>query len=81
MKPRRANRAKLTPKERVRMWAAQKGLCGCGCGEALNEGGKGDTGEHVWWFVSLGNEGKPDKLYRKACARKKLNGQVERRNG
>lgn len=48
----RANRAKLTPKERTAMWAAQQGLCGCG----------------------LGNSGKPDKLYRKPCARKKTNG-------
>ncbi len=70
----RANRKKLTPKQRVQMYTAQGGKCGCGCGELLNEGGKGDTGEHVWWFVALGNSGKPDKLYRKPCARRKTNG-------
>jgi hypothetical protein len=70
----RANRAKLTPKERTAMWSAQRGLCGCGCGEPLNQRDEGVVGEHVWWFVSLGNSGKPDKLYRKPCARRKTNG-------
>lgn len=74
MSVKRANRAKLTPKERVAMWQAQGGLCGCGCGEPLRDKDEGVVGEHVWWFVSLGNSGKPDKLYRKPCARKKTNG-------
>lgn len=73
-KIRRANRKKLTPKERTQMWAEQKGLCGCGCGEPLRDKDEGIVGEHVWWFVALGNSGKPDKLYRKPCARKKTNG-------
>lgn len=70
----RANRKKLTPKQRTQMWADQKGLCGCGCGEPLRDKDEGTVGEHVWWFVALGNSGKPDKLYRKPCARKKTNG-------
>lgn len=74
MKVTRANRAKLTPKERVQLWQAQRGLCGCGCGEPLRDKDEGVVGEHVWWFVALGNDGKPDKLYRKPCARKKTNG-------
>ena len=74
MKVTRANRAKLTPKERVQLWQAQYGLCGCGCGEPLRDKDEGVVGEHVWWFVALGNDGKPDKLYRKPCARKKTNG-------
>ena len=74
MKVKRANRKHLTPKDRVRMYADQKGMCGCGCGERLNADGKGDVGEHVWWYVALGNDQKPDKLYRKACALKKTNG-------
>ena len=74
MKVTRANRAKLTPKERVQLWQAQRGLCGCGCGEPLRDKDEGVVGEHVWWFVALGNDGKPDKFYRKPCARKKTNG-------
>ena len=74
MKVTRANRAKLTPKERVQLWQAQYGLCGCGCAEPLRDKDEGVVGEHVWWFVALGNDGKPDKLYRKPCARKKTNG-------
>lgn len=70
----RANRKRLTPKQRAEMWQAQGGLCGCGCGMALNYRGKGDTGEHVWWFVSLGNDKLPDALYRRECALKKTNG-------
>lgn len=73
-KPKRANRKHLTPKERVQMWKDQKGLCGCGCGELLNVNGVGDVGEHVWWFVALGNEEKPDALYRAECAKRKTNG-------
>ena len=74
MKVTRANRAKLTPKERVQLWQAQYGLCGCGCGEPLRDKDEGVVGEHVWWFVALGNDGKPDKFYRKPCARRKTNG-------
>jgi len=73
MSVKRANRKRLTPKERTAMWASQKGLCGCGCGEALNNA-EGVVGEHVWFFVSLGNDAKPDALYRKPCALKKTNG-------
>lgn len=74
MKIKRANRKRLTPKERVQMYAAQSGLCGCGCGERLNANGKGDTGEHRFWFVALGCDEKPDALYRRECALKKTNG-------
>lgn len=68
----RANRKFLTPKERVQMFASQRGLCGCGCGKPL--AGKGDVGEHRFWFVALGCDEKPDALYRADCARKKTNG-------
>jgi len=68
----RANRKHLTPKERVQMYAKQKGLCGCGCGELLN--GKGDVGEHRFWFVALGCDEKPDALYRAECVKRKTNG-------
>ena len=68
----KAKRAKLTPAQRKAKAEEQGGLCGCGCGDPLE--GKGDVGEHVWEFVSLGNDGKPDKLYRKQCARRKTNG-------
>lgn len=72
--PLRANRKHLTPKQRVVMYARQSGLCGCGCGERMNDGGKGDVGEHVWWFVALGCDQKPDMLYRKECAARKTGG-------
>jgi len=68
----KAKRAKFTPAERKAKADAQGGLCGCGCGERLQ--GAGDVGEHVWEFVSLGNDAKPDKLYRKDCARRKTIG-------
>lgn len=74
MSVRRTNRQKLTPRERVKLYAKQKGLCGCGCGERLNADGKGEVGEHVWWFVALGNIDKPDALYRAECAKRKTNG-------
>lgn len=74
MTVKRANRKYLTPKERVQMYAKQNGLCGCGCGERLNANGKGDVGEHRFWFVALGCDEKPDALYRSECARKKTNG-------
>lgn len=69
----RANRKRLTPKERVEMWQAQFGLCGCGCGVALNNA-EGTVGEHRFWFVALGCDEKPDAIYRKPCALKKTNG-------
>jgi hypothetical protein len=73
MKIKRGNRKRLTPKERVALWSAQRGLCGCGCGELLNSR-EGVVGEHTFFFVSLGCSEKPDKLYRKPCALKKTNG-------
>ncbi len=73
MKIKRANRKKLTPKERVQMWADQSGLCGCGCGELLNKA-EGTVGEHKFWFVALGCNEKPDAIFRKPCAMRKTNG-------
>jgi hypothetical protein len=69
----KAKRAYLTDREHDAMWDAQDGLCGCGCGISLNET-EGVIGEHVWLMVALGNDGKPDKLYRHPCADKKTNG-------
>lgn len=54
------------------MFAKQGGLCGCGCGAPL--AGKGDVGEHRWWFVALGNSEKPDALFLSDCAKRKTNG-------
>ena len=73
MKIKRGNRKRLTPKERTAMWSAQKGLCGCGCGVALNAS-EGTVGEHRYWFVSLGCSEKPDALFRRPCAMKKTAG-------
>lgn len=73
MKIKRANRKRLTPKERVQMWADQKGLCGCGCGEPLSAA-EGTVGEHRFWFVALGCNEKPDAIFRKPCAARKTNG-------
>ena len=69
----RANRKKLTPKERTQMWADQKGLCGCGCGEPLSAD-EGTVGEHRFWFVALGCNEKPDAMFRKPCAMRKTAG-------
>ncbi len=73
MKIKRANRKKLTPKERVEMWAAQGGQCGCGCGEPLSRK-EGTVGEHRFWFVALGCNEKPDAIFRKPCAMRKTSG-------
>lgn len=73
MKIKRANRKRLTPKERVQMWVDQKGLCGCGCGELLSHA-EGTVGEHKHWFVALGCNEKPDAIFRKPCALRKTNG-------
>ena len=69
----KAKRAYLTPKQTVDMWAEQRGQCGCGCGQPLSYS-EGVIGEHVYWMVALGNDGKPDALWRKPCADKKTNG-------
>lgn len=69
----KVKRAYLTNKEFLDMWQAQHSLCGCGCGELLNHE-EGTIDEHVWWMVALGNDGKPDKIYRKPCADEKTNG-------
>lgn len=69
----KAKRAYLTDREAVEMWSAQRGLCGCGCGETLSLK-EGVIHEHVHWMVALGNDGKPDAIWRKPCADKKTNG-------
>lgn len=46
------------------MREAQAGLCGCGCGREL---GARVIAEHIW-PVAMGNEGKPDALFRADCA-------------
>lgn len=68
-----AKRAHLTEREWKAMFTRQDGICGCGCGVALDVS-EGIIAEHVFDLVSLGNAGKPDSLYRKPCAKAKTNG-------
>ena len=64
-------RRSLTPNQRQAMYAEQKGICGCGCGQPMDEDDM--TGEHEW-CVAFGNNGKPNKLYRNDCAKVKTFG-------
>lgn len=57
-------RASLTKRERAAMYADQGGLCACGCDNPL---GDHYIAEHIW-CVAMGNESKPDALYRADCA-------------
>lgn len=62
-----ARRRYLTKRERAAMREAQGNLCGCGCDRPL---GERFIAEHLW-TVALGNEAKPDALYRTDCAAEK----------
>ncbi len=55
------------------MWLAQKGLCGCGCGEKLKSGPRATIAEHTA-PVALGNDAKPDHIRNRACAKLKTHG-------
>jgi hypothetical protein len=57
-------RASLTKRERATMHADQGGLCACGCDRPL---GERYIAEHLW-AVAMGNESKPDALFRADCA-------------
>jgi len=59
-------RRSLTPRERAALYAAQDGLCGCGCAAPLSDI-EGVIAEHTI-PVMLGNRDKPDSLWRKPCA-------------
>lgn len=66
-------RASLTKRERAAMHASQGGLCGCGCDRPL---GERYIAEHVW-CVAMGNESKPDALYRADCAAEKTRNDIK----
>ena len=69
-----SKRRRLSPAARQRKYLQQNGLCGCGCGEALQGWrGKDAIGEHVHLNVSQGNTEKPDSLWRPECAARKTN--------
>jgi len=70
----KAKRAYLTDREETAMRERQGHLCGCGCGEPLDDANEGVIREHVFLMVALGNDDKPDSIWRFPCADKKTNG-------
>lgn len=60
-------RERLTKFEYAVIFLNQKGRCGCGCGERLEEG-KVDE-EHT--IPNYFKPGKPDSLWRRSCHKKK----------
>lgn len=67
------SRKYLTPKQRAAMCLAQRNLCGCGCGRALDTAPRATIAEHTD-PVALGNGAKPDHIRNRACARRKTYG-------
>lgn len=65
-------RKPLTRAQAIHLAIVQMGICGCGCGEALDPLGEGCIDEHQRALGLLGsNDLANRRLYRKPCASKK----------